>query len=232
MELLNETIKEATRKKFEAELVNPVKLILFTQEPSRLILPDSVRGQECPFCQETRQLLEEITRLSPKLELEIHDFLAEKELAESLGVDKIPAILIHGQRPYGLRFFGFPGGYEYGSLLKAIIQASQDKTDLKEATRQALSQLNSAVHIQVFVTPTCPYCPLAVELAHSMAIESPFIRADMVEASEFPHLVNKYQIFGVPKTVINETVSLEGAVPENVFLEHVLRAINPQKEPK
>jgi predicted DsbA family dithiol-disulfide isomerase len=65
-----------------------------------------------------------------------------------------------------------------------------------------------------------------------MAIESPFIRADMVEASEFPHLVNKYQIFGVPKTVINETVSLEGAVPENVFLEHVLRAINPQKEPK
>jgi len=232
MELLNETIKEATRKKFEAELVNPVKLILFTQEPSRLILPDSVRAQECPFCQETRQLLEEITRLSPKLELEIHDFLAEKELAESLGVDKIPAILIHGQRPYGLRFFGFPGGYEYGSLLKAIIQASQDKTDLKEATRQALSKIDSAVHIQVFVTPTCPYCPLAVELAHSMAIESPFIRADMVEASEFPHLVNKYQIFGVPKTVINETVSLEGAVPENVFLEHVLRAINPQKEPK
>jgi len=232
MELLNETIKEATRKKFEAELVNPVKLILFTQEPSRLILPDSVRGQECPFCQETRQLLEEITALSPKLQLEIHDFLAEKELAESLGVDKIPAILIHGQKEYRLRFFGFPGGYEYGSLLKAIIQASQDKTDLKESTRQALSKVNSPVHIQVFVTPTCPYCPLAVELAHSMAIESPFIQADMVEASEFPHLVNKYQIFGVPKTVINETVSLEGAVPENVFLENVLRAINPQKEPK
>lgn len=232
MELLNEKIKEATRKKFEAELVNPVKLILFTQEPSRLILPNSVRGQECPFCQETRQLLEEIAALSPKIQLEIHDFLAEKELAESLGVDKIPAILIHGQKEYGLRFFGFPGGYEYGSLLKAIIQASQDRTDLKESTRQALSKIDSAVHIQVFVTPTCPYCPMAVELAHSMAIESPFIRADMVEASEFPHLVNKYQIFGVPKTVINETVSLEGAVPENIFLENVLRAINPQKEPK
>jgi len=232
MELLNETIKEATRKKFEAELVNPVKLILFTQEPSRLILPDSVRGQECPFCQETRQLLEEITALSPKLQLEIHDFLAEKELAESLGVDKIPAILIHGQKEYGLRFFGFPGGYEYGSLLKAIIQASQGKTDLKESTRQALTEINLPVHIQVFVTPTCPYCPMAVELAHSMAIESPFIQADMVEASEFPHLVNKYQIFGVPKTVINERVSLEGAVPENVFLENVLRAISPQKEPK
>lgn len=227
MELLNEQIKEATRKKFEAELVNPVRLILFTQEPSHLILPDSVRGQECPYCQETRQLVEELAALNPKIQLEIHDFVAEKELAESLKVDKIPAILVFGEKEYGLRFFGIPAGYEYASLLKAIIQASQGKTDLQESTKEALRKINSDIHIQVFVTPTCPYCPMAVELAHSMAIESPFIRADMVEASEFPHLVNKYHIFGVPKTVINESVSLEGAVPEKVFLENVLRAISP-----
>lgn len=225
MELLSQTIKEATKKKLEAELVNPVRLILFTQEPSRLILPDSIKGQECPYCQETRQLLQEIAALSPKIQLEIHDFLADKILAESFRVDKIPAILISGEKEYDLRFFGFPGGYEYASLLKAIIQASQGKTDLQESTKEALRQIKSPVHIQVFVTPTCPYCPMAVELAHSMAIESPFIRADMVEAAEFPHLVNKYHIFGVPKTIINETISLEGAVPEKVFLENVLRAV-------
>lgn len=229
MELLNEPIKEATRKKFEAELVNPVRLIFFTQEPSHLILPDSIKGQECPYCQETRQLLEELASLSPKIQLEIHDFAAEKELAESLNVDKIPAILVYGEKNYSLRFFGFPAGYEYASLLKAIIQASQGKTDLQESTKEALRKINSAVHIQVFVTPTCPYCPMAVELAHSMAIESPFIRADMVEASEFPHLVNKYHVFGVPKTVINETISIEGAVPEKVFLENVLQAITPSQ---
>lgn len=228
MELLNQAIKEATKKKFESELVNPVRLILFTQEPSRLILPDSVRGQECPFCQETRQLLEEVAALNAKIQLEIHDFLQEKDLAQKLGVDKIPAILVYGQKEYGLRFFGFPAGYEYGSLLKAIIQVSQGKTDLKESTREALSQVNQPVHIQVFVTPTCPYCPMAVELAHSMAIESPFITADMIEATEFPHLVHKYHIFGVPKTVINETISFEGAVPEHVFLQNVLKAIHPE----
>ncbi len=232
MELLNESIKEATRKKLETELTNPVKLILFTQEPSHLILPDSIRGQECPYCQETRKLLEEVAALNPKIQLEIHDFLAEKELAESLNVDKIPAILIYGEKEYGLRFFGFPAGYEYASLLKAIIQASKGKTDLQESTKEALKKIKSPVHIQVFVTPTCPYCPMAVELAHSMAIESPFIRADMVEASEFPHLVNKYQIFGVPKTVINEAISIEGAVPEKVFLENVLRAVSPDKMEK
>lgn len=225
MELLNQAIKEATKRKLDMELVNPVRLILFTQEPRRLILPDSIRGQECPYCQETRQLVEEVGALSDKIQLEIHDFLAEKDLAQKLGIDKIPAILIYGQKEYGVRFFGFPAGYEYGSLLKAIIQASQGKTDLKESTREALNKINQHVHIQVFVTPTCPYCPMAVELAHSMAIESPFITADMIEASEFPHLVHKYNIFGVPKTVINETISFEGAVPENVFLENVLKAI-------
>ncbi|MCX7974160.1 MAG: thioredoxin family protein [Candidatus Aminicenantes bacterium] len=226
MELLNQAIKEATRKKFETELVNPVRLIFFTQEPKKLILPDSVRGQECPFCQETRQLLEELAALSSKIQLEIHDFLIENEFAQKLGVDKIPAILVYGEKEYKLRFFGFPAGYEYGSLLKAIIQASQGKTDLQDSTRVALRKINSPIHIQVFVTPTCPYCPMAVELAHSMAIESPLIQADMIEASEFPHLVNKYHVFGVPKTIINETISLEGAVPENVFLENVLKAIS------
>ncbi len=230
MELLNEPIKEATRKKLEAELVNPVRLILFTQEPGRLILPDSVKGQECPYCQETRQLLEELAALSPKIQLEIHDFVAERELAENLKVDKIPAILVWGEKDYNLRFFGLPAGYEYASLLKAIIQASQGKTDLQPSTREALTKINSAVHIQVFVTPTCPYCPMAVELAHSMAIESPFVTADMVEASEFPHLVNKYHVFGVPKTIINETTSVEGAVSEKAFLENVLQAITPSKK--
>lgn len=51
-------------------------------------------------------------------------------------------------------------------------------------------------------------------LAHQLAIESDLITADMVEATEFPHLANKYQVMGVPRTVINETIQIEGAVPE------------------
>jgi hypothetical protein len=57
-----------------------------------------------------------------------------------------------------------------------------------------------------------------------MAIENPHIRGDVVEASEFPHLVQKYHIMGVPKTVVNESIQFEGAVPEDRFLAEVLKA--------
>ena len=80
-------------------------------------------------------------------------------------------------------------------------------------------------YLQVFVTPTCPYCPQAVRLAHKLAMESELITADMVEAIEFPHLSNKYHVHGVPRTVINETFHQEGAVPEPLLLAKLQEAV-------
>ncbi len=71
---------------------------------------------------------------------------------------------------------------------------------------------------------------MAVRLGHQFALESSRIRADMVESTEFPHLAQRYNIFGVPKTVVNENVFIEGAVPEETFLEHVLKALGPQEQ--
>ena len=65
---------------------------------------------------------------------------------------------------------------------------------------------------------------MAVQLVHRMAIESDMVRADMVEASEFPYLVHKYNVFGVPKTVVNEEVDFEGSLPEPLFLAQVMQA--------
>ena len=64
-----------------------------------------------------------------------------------------------------------------------------------------------------------------MRLAHKLAIESDLVRADMVESSEFPHLANRYAVMAVPKTVVNEQVSLEGALPELQFLEGVMQAV-------
>jgi hypothetical protein len=58
-----------------------------------------------------------------------------------------------------------------------------------------------------------------VLLAHQLAVESDFITGDMVEVVEFPHLGTKYQVMGVPRTVIGETVHIEGAVPEHMLME-------------
>ena len=61
-------------------------------------------------------------------------------------------------------------------------------------------------------------------LAHQLAIERPLVTADVIEVSEFPDIAQRYQVFGVPKTIMNERVSLEGAVPEPAFLERMQEA--------
>lgn len=224
MQLLNEEVRDFTRKKFEAELINPVNLVYFQKEKSSLIVPGREPQEDCGFCPETRQLLEELTGLTDKLKLTVFDVDKEPAKAVEYGVDKVPAIVVMGEKDFGIRFFGIPSGYEFMSLLEAIVDVSRGETELSQETKEALKELDREVNIQVFVTPTCPYCPMAVRLGHQMAMESPMIKAAMVEATEFPQLTQKYEVFGVPKSIFNETLSLEGAVPEEIFLEQVLKA--------
>jgi predicted DsbA family dithiol-disulfide isomerase len=62
-------------------------------------------------------------------------------------------------------------------------------------------------------------------LAHQLAVESDLIRSDMVEVSEFPHLAMKYQVMGVPRTVIDETIHIEGAVPEPMLMREFAKLL-------
>ena len=96
--------------------------------------------------------------------------------------------------------------------------------DHKPHALSHLAEIKTPMRLQVFVTPTCPYCPRAVHMAHQMAMENSHITADMVEAIEFPHLAHKYSVMGVPRTVINENVHVEGAVPEAMLLQRVMAA--------
>ena len=229
MEILNKEVREATQKKFNGELENKVTILHFSQEQSRLVLPDSLKGQDCFFCKETKQLLEEVKALSDKIELLVYDYTADKEKVAEYKIDKIPATVIMGDKDCGIRFYGIPSGYEYTSLVEAIADVSRQRTELSPQTKDALKSIDKNIHIQVFVTPTCPYCTTAVRLGHQFALESPWIRADMVESTEFPHLANRFNVYGVPKTVVNETISFEGAVPEEEFLAQVLKAARPAK---
>ena len=90
---------------------------------------------------------------------------------------------------------------------------------------EIIKKVDKPVNIMVFVTPTCPYCPLAVRTAHKFAIENENITASMIEATEFPELSNRYSVFAVPKVVINDKVSFEGAIPEEAFAKKVIEAI-------
>ena len=208
MGLLNKKIIKELNETFKG-LKKDVTLKFFTQE------------MECRFCKETRNLIMELKNTSKKINVEIYDFVKDQSEAEKHGVDKIPAIVVMDETDYGIRFYGIPGGYEFTSLIEAIKLVSTGENGLQPETKKFLDTLEKDVHLQVFVTPTCPYCPGAVVLAHRMGYYSPNVNADMIEATEFPHLTQKYNVMGVPRTIINETEFLEGAAPENMVVDKI-----------
>ena len=212
MKLLNKKVTKELEAIFK-DFKNKVTLKFFTQE------------MECRFCRDTRKLLEEVSEITDKIKLEVYDFVADKDEVEKYGVERIPATIVMDKEDHGIKFYGIPGGYEFSSLIEALKMVSTGDSGLSQDTKDFLDSLEKDVHLQVFVTPTCPYCPGAVILGHRMAFYSPKVKADMVEATEFPELSIKYNVMGVPRTVINESEYQEGAAPEEMLIEKIKAAI-------
>src|SRR6516225_8727218 len=118
-------------------LINPVKLVHFTQELN------------LEYGREARQLLEELVALSDKLSLEVYNFLLDKDKVSEFSVDKVPATVVRNGKDYGIRFYGLPAGYEFVTLLDAILSVSQGDSGLKPENKERLAMVNQPVHLQV-----------------------------------------------------------------------------------
>lgn len=222
MALLNASLRTELRNVLVA-LPHPVTLLLFV-------------GVACETCGETREFLEELASISEgKVRLDVHDLDAHPPEATRYRIDKAPAIVVlgdeTGRRDFGIRFYGSPAGYEFATLIEDIRMASRGTTDLSPATVEVLANLTVPLHLQVFVTPTCPYCPRAALLAHKMAIVSDWVTADAVDATEFPELADRYHVHGVPRTIVNNTVHIEGAVPEAMLMAELIPVLDGQAPP-
>lgn len=210
--MLNEQVKSDVKKAL-SNLKDDVKLVVFTQK------------MECNFCSDNRKLMEEVAGLSEKITVELCDFVDDKNKVEKYKIDKIPAVAIVGKEDYNIRLYGIPAGYEFSSLIEGIKVVSTGEVALTPDTIEYIKKLDKDIHLQVLVTPTCPYCPKAVITAQHMARLNKKVKADMVEVSEFPQLANKYSVHGVPKTVVNETFFLEGAAPDNLVVDKIKEAL-------
>ncbi len=221
MSMLNAEIQSQIKTVF-ADLAEPVDLILYTQAEGGAL--------DCDYCPEARALLDEVAALSERIVLQVRDLTAEAAAAKIHGVDKIPAVVIArgGAQPkdFGIRLYGIPSGYEFATLIEDIRMVSRGEVDLAPQTRQQLARLTRPVHIQVYVTPTCPYCPRAVLLAHKLAMASDLVTADMIEATEFPHLAERYHVHGVPRTVIQDVIHIEGALPEQQVIQKLMAVLD------
>ncbi|GAB6102088.1 thioredoxin family protein [Thermococcus atlanticus] len=225
MGLISDGDKKVIKEEFFSKMTRPVKIIGFTGK------------EHCQYCDQLKQLVQELSELSDKLTYEFHDFDSEegRKIAEQYRIDRAPAITItQDGRDMGVRFFGLPAGHEFGAFLEDIVDVSNATTDLMPDSKEELAKVDRDVRILVFVTPTCPYCPLAVRMAHKFAIENALsgrdrILGDMVEAIEYPEWADRYRVMAVPKIIIQvdgeDRVEFEGAYPEKMFMEKLLAAL-------
>ena len=217
MALLSEQDRQVVARHL-ASITRPVTILFFTQT---IGAPDTVLI--------ARQVLDEVVSLSDHITLEEVNFVLEKERAATFGIEGVPAVaLLADGEDTRLRFLGAPAGYEFMSLIEALVLAGTGESGLTAESKQLVADhVTAPMDILVFVTPTCPHCPRAVTLAHRMAMESPLIRATCIEATEFMDLSQRFQVTGVPKTVVNGTIEMLGALPESVFVRTAVGAPEP-----
>src|SRR3989441_12614121 len=220
MGLLSSADQARLREAF-AEMTHPVRLLFFTQT------------LDCEACPATRQILDELPPLSDKISVEELNVVIDADKAKQYGIDRAPGIALVGQDGGGaehdsrIRFLGAPAGYEFVSLVQAVLLVGGRPSTLSAESLARIRAVGTSVTLRVFTTPTCPHCPRAVSLAHEMAFASPHITAYAVEATEFPDLARRYQVTGVPKTVVNEEIEILGALPQDAFVQQALQQFVP-----
>ena len=141
MAILSVQHEQEVRRELD-KMQGPAKLVVFASE-----LGDETNSQ-------TVALANELAALSDRLTVEVLNPYIERDRAEAYGLDAAPSIVVEGARDYGIRFLGFPGGYEFANLIDSIIVASSGEPGLSESTKASLDALAEDVTIKVFTTPT------------------------------------------------------------------------------
>jgi alkyl hydroperoxide reductase subunit AhpF len=147
MSLLSPADQEKLRESFD-EMTSPVRVLFFTQT------------LDCEPCVQTRRILDELPALSDKIAIEEVNFILEKEKAAEYGIDRVPALALLSEDAAGqthdsrIRFLGTPGGYEFVSLVQALMLVGGHESSLTPANRARVAAVNTRTRIQVFSTPT------------------------------------------------------------------------------
>jgi alkyl hydroperoxide reductase subunit AhpF len=143
MALLSEQDRQVVRTHL-ADLEHDVTLLLFTQ---------TIGGPETGLI--ARQILDELSELSDRIRVEEVNFVLEKDKAAQHRIDKIPAIVVlRDGEDTRIRFFGAPAGYEFMSLVEAVILAGGKESGLSDESKKLIAGVQEPIYIDVFVTPT------------------------------------------------------------------------------
>ena len=215
-EILPDDVKQAIKETFEQGLTTDVAIEVYTKS-----------GTNDQFNEAAVSLVKALAELSDKLKVSYH--AVGDELSVKRNVTRSPSILI-APDTYRIRYTGAPVGEEGRSFLVALMMASTGKPLLTEPSIKKITDgLREKRDIQVFVSPTCPYCPQQVLSAFSAAVIKPdLVSAEAIEIYENQDLAENLGSLAVPQTFMNNTFTGAGLQPEPMFVESLLSLKEPQ----
>lgn len=211
--MLDESVKQQVSQRF-TDMKEPVTIRVFSTK------------DHCLLCNEMLELVEQVGKLSDKITIKYCECDENDPEAKKYDIKNHPALVIEGDKDYGIKFFGVPAGKEFTTLVESIMLVSSRDPVLSPEIKDMLKKLQKDVNLKVFVTLQCSYCPAMVIRAHKLALVSDKITAEMIEASQFAELSAKFDIYGVPNTIINNGKgSVEGLVTEDVLVKAIFQAL-------
>jgi len=203
---LSSTLQK-TISDYLSKMKGPVKLLFFAS------------GRYPKAEREIADALAEMASLSKKLSLE--KYRVGSAEAKKYEVDRGPAIVVAGKQKGKVRFFGFPSGYQFPIFLMDILEASGVGQRINPKAVKKAKGLRKKTRIEVFEISASVDSPVAVKLAHDIAMMNENVTADMVDAFLFPELVKKYRIRETPATVINGKPAFTGVRSIHQLLRHL-----------
>ncbi len=211
MNIIDEATSNALKRTFENELKDAVNLVIITDK-------NETRGVNKKYADVAKQIGEELREINNKI------LVQNFEISDNpYGVKNNPTVLIEPEK-YKIKYTGAPIGHEFQGFVDTILMVSKGESGLSSDSKEALKKVDKPILLQVFITPSCPYCPLAVTLANRLAIENSNITAECVEAYENIELSQKFSVSSVPHQVINgePSTSFIGAFPEDRVIRNIL----------
>ena len=217
--------QENLRRYLAEQLTGPVKIEHFTQRPLTIVVPGR---EECRFCQEVRQLLDDVRSLSSKISVRVHELSEARDLVKRYNIERPPATVLRGQLNRPLWFYGFFSGSLFPGMISTIIRVSTGTTGLSPRAKRRLQRIRDDIAVRLFVTPASPYSPGMMQMLYQFSLDNPHIKAAVIEAEEFPRLIEARKIHAVPYTMIGDRTSFAGAVDEATFLDQIVKVAEGQ----
>lgn len=221
-------VQDELKALFDEQLKGPVKVDFFTQRP----LPVAVPGREdCRTCPDVSAMWKEISRLSAKVTLRVHERGQRPELERKYGVERAPASVIRGPRNRPILYHGTPMGTPFEALITLIVACSQGKTDVAPEYVKQLKRLERDIPVHLYVTPIDPVSPMLLSMFGQFALEQPRIKLTVTEVTEYEGLAERVGIRNqgdFPLVIYDNRTRLTGMVGPEAYLEALIQTAESQ----